>query len=94
MNIFVVIDKTKRNISLTQKQWNHICQHSEMTGELERIKEVLVFPHKIIRSPRDSYVHYYFQYKKECSKYLMVAVKYLNGEGFIITSFYSTKLRI
>ncbi|MBS3176721.1 hypothetical protein J4457_05815 [Candidatus Woesearchaeota archaeon] len=92
--LFEIKDKTGRQIRLTPKQWKHIQEHPEMTDKIERIRETLEKPDKIFQSPSEPKVHYYFKYDKTIGKYLLVAVKYLNGQGFIITSFYSTKLAI
>ena len=34
------------------------------------------------------HVVYYYSYQKDTRRYLMVAVKYLNGEGYILTAYY------
>lgn len=94
MVLFTVIDSTGREIRLTEKQWSHICEHAEMIGEMENIKETILHPDTIVISPRDQHIHYHFRHYKEKRKYLLVAVKFLNGDGFIITSFYSSKIRI
>lgn len=94
MNIFEVKDKTGRVIRLTQTQWIHICEHAEMVNEVENIITTIENPDKMIESPRDVSLHYYFRYWKLQRSYLLVAVKYLNGEGFVVTAFYSTKLSI
>jgi len=37
-------------------------------------------------------VRFYYKFYKNLSKYLLVSVKYLNGEGFVITAFYTSKI--
>ena len=37
----------------------------------------------------DEKLDYFHSYIKDIKFYLIVAVKYLNGDGFIITAFYS-----
>ena len=59
---------------------------------MEEIKQALLKPIKIIESDRDNNVRYYFIYKNQRKQYLKVAVKYLNGEGFVITSFFTNKI--
>lgn len=87
-------DKTNRIILLTQEQWSHVSEHSEMSNQFERIRETLEQPDKIIASPQDETVHYYFKHYKEFERFLLVAAKYLNGTGFVITAFYTTKICI
>ena len=90
----MIKDKTKRIIELTQEQWSHIVEHPEMSNQIEQIKETLEQPDKIITSPEDSSLNYYFKHYNEFKKFLLVAAKYLNGTGFIITAFYTTKIEI
>jgi len=93
--IFDVIDKTRRKIRLTKKQWKHIQKHPHMHESLERIKETIKSPLTIRYDEFNERVNYsYREYKNMELKerYLFVSVKYLNGEGFIITSFYTNKI--
>jgi len=93
--IFEVMDKTRRNIRLTGKQWSHIrMDHPEVEDE-EVIKDAIKNPDKITQ-PYEGTKHYYYKYfkhRKSSDKYLMVIVNYLNGEGFIITAYYVSHIR-
>ncbi len=90
-NVFEIIDKTGRKIRLTNKQWKHITKsHRYMANYLEKIKETLIKPLKITESPYDKEVRYYYNYLKYLlyqEKYLLVIVRYLNGDGYVITSY-------
>ncbi len=90
--IIEFIDKSGRKIHISPERWSHILQHPEMTNQTERIRETLLQPDVILNSSTDQQVHYYFRYYKERREYLFVSVKYLNGEGFIITAFYTNKV--
>ncbi|QQG38430.1 MAG: hypothetical protein HYS32_02370 [Candidatus Woesearchaeota archaeon] len=72
---------------------SHILKHPEMSNQSERIKETLEEPYKIIKLERDATICFYFRYYKDFKQYLMVMVRYLNGKGFIITSFYTDKIK-
>tara|TARA_B100000315_G_scaffold214529_1_gene213162 strand:+ start:1380 stop:1706 length:327 start_codon:yes stop_codon:yes gene_type:complete len=90
--VFEILDKTKRKIHLSKERWKHITLpsslHSYMTNYLEEIKQTLIKPDKIIQSiNNDSKVNYY-KYYKERKQYLKTIVKYLNGNGFVITSYF------
>lgn len=91
-NVFSVTDKTEREIRLTKRQWSHITRkHPEVTNYLEEIKENLMNPVKITDYGLDESVRYYYNYlkhRKFDTKYLLVIVKYLNGEGFVISTFF------
>ena len=91
--IFETIDITRRKIYLTSERFKHIMKHPIMQGKLEFIKETLERPHKIIGYDEDKNVGLYFRYYKNMKQYLFISVKYLNGKGFIITSFYTDKIR-
>jgi hypothetical protein len=91
--IFEVIDKTGRKVRLTKRAWTHIrLEHPEIVDP-EELVPVLKIPNKILPSDRDDSVGWYFLYKKQRKEYLKVSVKYLNGEGFIITAHHTSKLQ-
>ena len=93
--IFEVIDKTNRKIRLTSKQWKHIQKHSHMNESLERIRDTIKNPTTVRYNECDKMVNYFYRVYKDMDileRYLLVSVKYLNGEGFIITSFYTNKI--
>ncbi len=76
-----------------QSTQRFILQHQEMTNQVERMRETLQRPDAILNSSTDQQVHYYFRYYKERREYLFISVKYLNGDGFIITSHYTDKIK-
>ncbi len=98
INVLEIEDKTGRKICLPKERWTHImAEHPELSNKLENIKETIRSPLSIKQSKHDDSVKYFYKYYKNrnsVGKYLLVAVKYLNGKGFIITSFYTKDLRI
>lgn len=85
-----------RNIRLTDNRWEHILTRAEMVDQKEKIKETLLNPDKIKSSKHDPEVLLYYRlYDKTpvAKKYLMVAVKIENGGGFILTSFFTDKIK-
>ena len=88
--IFEAIDKTGRKIRLTNKQFEHFICHKGMENYIEEIKETLKKPLKIV-SHEEGDLHDYFNYyknRKQESKYLQVVVKYLNGDGFVLSAYF------
>ena len=89
--IFQTTEKSGRKIHLSKERWTHINQeHPEVSNYLEEINETLKSPTKIKTYEYDEAVRYYYRYYKSIkspAKYLLVIVKYLNGEGFIITAY-------
>ena len=86
-------DKSGRMICLSKERWNHIQKHPEMSGQLEQIKETLESPDVINEFEFDLNVKFYYKYYKKRKEYLFLSVKYLNGKGFIITGFYTDKIK-
>ena len=90
--VIVIEDKSKRKIYLSKERWTHINQHHpEMADYFEEIKETIKNPLKVTTYNYDENTRYYYKYFKDRSsqaKYLLVIVKYLNGEGFIITAYF------
>ena len=88
MLLFEVVDKSRRNIHLSMERWKHIAAEHPEVADLEEIKKTIIEPDKITPSFYDpEYVSYYYRFIKRLKRYLMVAVKYLNGCGFIITAY-------
>lgn len=86
--VFEIIDKTGRKIHITQERWKHITQEHSNVQNIEELKDVITTPIKITLSENDQdSVRYYGQFNKAKKYYLLVAVKYLNGHGFIITAY-------
>ncbi len=67
-----------------------------MHGELEKISETLEKPDEVRASVHDATVLLFYKLchkTKVTSKYLLVAVKNMNEEGFIITAFFTDKMK-
>ena len=63
--IFGILDKTKRKIKLTKKQYSHIAKkHPSVIEYLEEIKETLENPDAVTESDIDENVRFYYKYYK------------------------------
>ena len=95
--IFQITDKSGRKIHLSKERWKHINQeHPELSDYLEEIKEKLKNPTKVKEFDYDNDVRYFYKYYKNresAAKYLLVIVKYLNGNGFIITAYFVRNIK-
>lgn len=91
--IFEFEDKSGRKIYLSKERWAHIQKHPEMSNQIEQIRETLKNPFLITEFNYNPDVRFYYKYFKEKRLYLFISVKYLNGGGFIITSFYTDKIK-
>jgi hypothetical protein len=89
MEITSVHTKDGKKIILREKQWQHIKhRHPEMANRLNDIEEAIRNPTVRIRYS-DATTKFYRFIKRE-KKYMMVAARFFNGEGCIITA-YPTK---
>lgn len=87
--IFEVKTRDGKLIRLTEKQWSHIIyRHPEMVKRLNDIEEAISSPTARIQHSDETTKFYKFI--KDEKKYIMVAVKILNGDGFVVTA-YKTK---
>ncbi len=91
--VFSIQDMSGRIIYCSHERWNHIQKHPGMSGSIDRIIDTLINPNKILSFEFDSDVHFYYLYFKDKREYIMVSVKYLNGEGYVITSFYTDAIK-
>jgi len=90
----ILKDRNGREIRLTDERLNHILEHPEMQGQESRIAETLRTPHSIITSHHDTTVdlcHRLYEETPVTRKYLVVMVKYLEQDAFIITAFFTDK---
>ncbi|MBI2043146.1 hypothetical protein HYT25_02045 [Candidatus Pacearchaeota archaeon] len=91
--IFEIIDKTGRKIRLTKKIWSKIRKKHYEIEDKELILETLNKPDKI-ENYEEGVIYYYKYYKNKLlpKRFLLVVVKYLNGNGFVITSYFIDKI--
>lgn len=90
---FEVISKLGKRIRTTIAHWNFIInvKHLEIKGQEENVKETLQYPDIISISEEDKQVYLY--YRKSDKYYLCVVAKHLNGEGFIITVYFTKRIK-
>jgi len=94
--IFEIIDKTGKKIRLTKQQWEHITTtHGEMANYLEKIKETIKNPIKMTEHGVGNLKKYYnhLKHRNHPDKYLRIIVKYLNGDGFVITAHFMRDIK-
>lgn len=96
-DIFEIVDKNNKRIRLTKERWKHILKHPHMSkpNQIDNIQLTLKNPTTIRYEEKDEWVNYFykeFKHMPTTERYLLVSVKYLNGEGFIITSFFTNKI--
>ena len=89
-------DYQGRVIRLTMERWTHIRDHPEMTDQRDRLRETLAMPDVVIETVKDVTVHVYHRLYEQTPvtrKYLLVVVKILTEDAFVITAFFSGRLK-
>lgn len=90
LNIIEVKTKDQKLIRLTLTQWKHIVyRHPEMSSKLIDIENMLLYPSYI---KDEEEIKKYYKYIKDIHKYIMVAIRILNGDGFVMTSYLTRKI--
>lgn len=87
-------DHQNRVIRLTNERWSHILKHPEMIGQEERLIETLANPEMVIATDKDKTVRAYhrlYDQSPVTRKYMIVAVKFLVEDAFVVTAFYSSR---
>jgi hypothetical protein len=93
--VFEIVDKSGKSVHLSKERYKHIQRHPLMEDSQEIIKSAIENPVTIRFNESDESIKYFYKEFKErdpLERYLLVSVKYLNGNGFIITSFYTNKI--
>lgn len=91
MMFIEIKDKTGRIIYITKERWKHIVRSHPILGDkIWEIKNTLEKPLLITKGDNENtrYYYRYYKYIQQKERFLIVVVKYLNGKGFILTSFY------
>lgn len=89
--LFEVTDVLGRKIRTTKDYWQRIktIKHRELKYGIKEVKSTLKNPEEVRRSVADYTILLYAQTQKKYD-ILIVAVKVLNGDGFLVT-IYQTK---
>lgn len=94
MVVFEVLSPVGKLVRLDEERWSHVMEHPEMEGQLDRLRESLQDPDEVRRSIHDASVWLFYKHYADTpvtDKYLLVAVRILNDEGFIVTAFFTER---
>ena len=89
-------DLFKREILLTEDRKNHILERLEMSNQENKIKETLLNPELLKRSVSNEKVIIYYKHYSTTpvtSKYLAVIVKIDDKESFIISAYFTDRIK-
>ncbi len=90
---FEVTSSLGKRISISSEYWQKIIEtkHPIMAGQEELVKQTLTSPEQVRRSRKDAAVH--LHYRKSDDRYCCVVVKHLNGDGFVVTTYVTDKIK-
>lgn len=89
--LFNVLSKDGKQIRTHLAYWQHIMdvKHKENTFDVQNLKEVIKDAEFIETNQKDTTIRKYY---KTFGKYIIIAVvKILNGDGFLITCYQTSK---
>jgi len=84
------------SVSLTDERKVHLLEHPEMSGQEDELGETLLQPDIVIQSQSDDTVRLFHRFYKRLTigdKYLCIVVKYTEGNAFIITAYFTDKVK-
>ena len=91
--LFQVMSKLDKKIRVTKRYWDKITtiKHPGMKNKEMMVAKTLEAPTEIRQSKSDDSVFLYYRPVEEYHN--AVVVKHLNGEGFIITTYITDKIK-
>ncbi len=90
-NVFTLTDHTGRRVRLTEERWRHInAEHPEIAADIGVLKRALRSP-TTVQQRGD--IRYLYRFRKPAQRYLLLVVKYLNGEGYVITAYRTREIQ-
>ncbi|OGK19933.1 hypothetical protein A3C23_04505 [Candidatus Roizmanbacteria bacterium RIFCSPHIGHO2_02_FULL_37_13b] len=92
--LFEVTDVLGRKIRTTKTYWKKIkeIKHTEFKLGISEVKKTLICPEEIRKSVTDTTVLVFVK-KINKNAILVVVVKVLNGEGFLVTTYQTYKYK-
>ncbi|MBI3047090.1 MAG: DUF4258 domain-containing protein [Acidobacteria bacterium] len=90
---FEVTSSLGKRITISVEYWEKIVEtkHPIMRGREELVKQTLTSPEHVRRSKKDPAVHLY--YRDYEGRFCCVVAKHLNGEGFVVTTYLTDKIK-
>jgi hypothetical protein len=89
-------DAWGNSVILTEERRAHLLEHPEMRGQEDKLAETLLQPDVVIQSQSDETVRLFHRSYRGLAigdKHLCVVVKYVAGDVFIITAYFTDKVK-
>ena len=84
------------SVSFSEERRAHLLEHPEMPGQEDKLAETLLEPDVVIQSQSDDTVRLFHRFYRRLAigdKYLCVVVKYMEDDVFIITAYFTDKVK-
>lgn len=93
-HLFIVKTPLNVKIRTTASYWKIITEikHPQIKGKEIAVQDTLKDPELIRQSKQDKNV--FLQYRKEDGHYICVVFRRLNGDGFIITAYKTSRIAV
>ncbi len=91
-----LMDVWGHSVNLTDKRKAHLLEHPEMKRQEDKLAETLLEPDAVLRSRSDNTIWLFYRFYKRLvigDKHLCVVVKYIEISGFIITAYFTDKVK-
>ncbi len=97
MGMLKLPDVRGRLVRLTDERREHLeTSHPEMSGQTPRIVETLQQPDRVVRSRTGEGIELFYRLYEESpvtTKYMCVVVKILSGDNFVVTAYYTDRVK-
>ncbi len=84
------------SVNLTNKRKAHLLEHPEMRDQEAELAETLFEPDAVMRSQSDDTIRLFYRFYRRLTigdKYLCVVVKYMEDGVFVITAYFTDKIK-
>ena len=84
------------SVSLTEERRAHLLEHPEMREQENKLAQTLLEPEMVIQSRSDDTARLFHRFYRRLAigdKYLCVVVKYVEGGVFVITAYFTDKVK-
>ena len=93
----ILRDRFHRSIRLTDERLDHLLDfHPEMANQLRRIRATLSSPTYVVQSSNDIAAELFYKFYNTSpvgAKYLCVIVKAIGDDYFVLTAYFTDKIK-
>lgn len=91
--LFEVKDAFGVHVRTTKNYWDKILRdkHTELKTTKYEVMETIHAPNEVFQSIQDPYIKLF--YKRFKNLYLVIVVKYIDSQGFVVTAYKTSKVK-